>query len=214
MKDKNGKTVLAKFARPIEYKAAFPGSPRGAWQKDCDAVNRVAEELRKRDISVRIVCISGEKYREYLADRMISDSPEVREEFAAITAATRKYNFTEAARAARRLGGLTGGVSRPKKREGDLFYDPPEREKWFTRKQEKIQFLDVEKIVDRVARYACENFRGAVWIHAEGSSDIEDYFRYIRLNAKTDLEVMADGDEDKLVEFYFEHICGEPRKGE
>ena len=48
MKDKNGKTVLAKFARPIEYKAAFPRSPRGAWQKDCDAVNRVAEELRKR----------------------------------------------------------------------------------------------------------------------------------------------------------------------
>lgn len=214
MKDKNGKTVLAKFARPVEYKSAFPGSPRGAWQKDCDAVNRVAEELRKRDIPCRIVCISGKKYREYLDDRMISDSPEVREEFAAITAATRKYNFTEAARAARRLGGLTGGISRPKKREGDLFYDPPEREKWFTRKQEKIQFLDVEKIVDRVARYACENFRGAVWIHAEGSSDIEDYFRYIRLNARTDFEVMADCDEDKLVEFYCEKICGEPLKGE
>ena len=65
MKDKNGKTVLAKFARPIEYKAAFPRSPRGAWQKDCDAVNRVAEELRKRDIPLRIVCISGKKYREY-----------------------------------------------------------------------------------------------------------------------------------------------------
>ena len=213
MKDKNGKTVLAKFARPIEYKAAFPGSPRGAWQKDCDAVNRVAEELRKRDIPLRIVCISGKKYREYLDERMISDSPEVREEFAAITAATRKYNFTEAARAARRLGGLTGGKSRPKKREDDLLYDPPEREKWFTRKQEKIQFLDVEKIVDRVARYACENFRGAVWIHSEGSSDIEDYFHYIRLNAKTDFEVMADCDEDKLVEFYCEKICGEPLKG-
>ena len=213
MKDKNGKTVLAKFARPIEYKAAFPRSPRGAWQKDCDAVNRVAEELRKRDIPLRIVCISGKKYREYLDERMISDSPEVREEFAAITAATRKYNFTEAARAARRLGGLTGGQSRPQNREDVLLYDPPEREKWFTRKQEKIQFLDVEKIVDRVARYACENFRGAVWIHSEGSSDIEDYFHYIRLNAKTDFEVMADCDEDKLVEFYCEKICGEPLKG-
>ena len=94
-----------------------------------------------------------------------------------------------------------------------MLYDPPEREKWFTRKQEKIQFLDVEKIVDRVARYACENFRGAVWIHSEGSSDIEDYFHYIRLNAKTDFEVMADCDEDKLVEFYCEKICGEPLKG-
>ena len=117
MQDKNGKIVLAKFARTNEYKAAFPGSPRGEWQKDCNAVNRVAEELRKRDIPLRIVCISGAGYREFLTRSGQEDSSEARELFASLTIQERKYNFSEAARAARRLGGLTGGKSRPKKRE-------------------------------------------------------------------------------------------------
>ena len=212
MKDKNGKTVLAKFARPIEYKAAFPGSLRGAWQKDCDAVNRVAEELRKRDIPCRIVCIPGKKYREYLEDRMISDSPEVREEFAAITAASRQYKVTAAVRAARSKGGQISKRPCAKKRKTDSDYDLPEPGKaWLTKREAAVQFLDVGKVVDRIAEYACK-FKGAVWLRDGEAEDIEDFFRYIRSNARADMIEHANYSVKALIEYYQNQIDGIPRR--
>lgn len=212
MRDKQGNTLLAKFSSAGGFKAAFPGTAHGAWRVDCEEVDRVADELRKRDIPVRIVRISGEKYREYLTNRMISDSPEIREEFAAITAASRQYKVTAAVRAARSKGGQISKRPRAKKRKADSDYDIPEPGKaWLTRREAAVQFLDVGKVVDRIAEYACK-FKGAVWLRDGEAEDIEDFFRYIRSNARADMIEHANYSVKALIEYYQNQIDGIPRR--
>lgn len=102
--------ILAKFRNASGFHAA---GCSGKWIDDCRAVSRLAAELRKQGLPIKIVQIDGHKYAEFLVAASVSDSSEMRRKFAEQKIANRGYTMSAAALAVRRKYAKTGG--RPRK---------------------------------------------------------------------------------------------------
>lgn len=109
------KMVLPKFKTAKEFRCAFPDAPRGAWKRDTMSVDMQAELCRMHGIPVRIVCLSGAGYHNFLTESGKIDSAASREEFARQTIAERKYTMSDDARAVRQKAGKKSGFVRKKK---------------------------------------------------------------------------------------------------
>lgn len=110
------KIIISKFKTAKEYRGAFPDAPRGAWRRDTMSVDMQAELCRSHGVPVRIVCLSGSGYRDFLAESGKIDSAASREEFARQTIAERKYTMSDSARAVRQKAGKKSGFVRKQKK--------------------------------------------------------------------------------------------------
>lgn len=198
----NESVILPRFKTAAGYKTAFPGSDPGSFKRDCEAVYRIAAELRERGIPVKIVRIDGEKYAEFLAAESASDSSEMRRKFAEQKIANRGYTMSAAALAVRHQYAKTGG--RPRKPQ-----KPKKAKPWLTEKEWAIRQFDPEPLIEEICEYAAKNFRNPVWIHTGEVYSLEEMAAHIRVCAKSDLEHFCDGDTEVLYNFYIRGICGE-----
>lgn len=68
-----------------------PKAPAGNWSNDCRAVSRLATELRKQEVLVKVVLIDGSDYAEFLERKRIPDTPTAHKKFAVKRLNSRSY---------------------------------------------------------------------------------------------------------------------------